>query len=186
MGFFDFFRLSSEKRDNGQNFLRAHDLSAFGANAGVSVTKETSLGFSAVYACVRIISESIASLPINVYLEEADGDRISQKNHPVYKLLAKNLYLYPKKYSGEIFNAGTNIKYKIKDIVKSIFIYTKKENQLKKIFKKIKNNKTKGELSAQYMDYKKLNKYFGWKPKYKFSNTLPELIEWYKKYFLKN
>ena len=36
------------------------------------------------------------------------------------------------------------------------------------------------------MDYKKLNKYFGWKPKYKFSNTLPELINWYKKIFKKN
>ncbi len=104
----------------------------------------------------------------------------------LYKLLAINLYLNPKKYSGEVFNAGTNIKYKIKNIVKSIFIYTKKENQLKKVFKKIKKNKTKGELSAQYMDYKKLNKYFGWKPKYKFLNTLPELIDWYKRYFLKN
>jgi len=99
MGFFDFFRLSSEKRYNGQNFLRAHDLSAFGANAGVSVTKETSLGFSAVYACVRIISESIASLPINVFLEEADGDRISQKNHPVYKLLAKKPNNYMTSYT---------------------------------------------------------------------------------------
>ena len=104
----------------------------------------------------------------------------------VLQLLAKNLYLYPKKYSGEVFNAGTNVKYKIKDIVIKIFTYTKKEKKLKSIFKKIKKNKTKGELSAQYMDYKKLNKFFGWKPKYKFLSTLPKLVNWYKKYLNKN
>ncbi len=104
----------------------------------------------------------------------------------LYQLLAKNLYLYPKKYSGEVFNAGTNVKYKIKDIVIKIFTYTKKEKKLKSIFKKIKKNKTKGELSAQYMDYKKLNKFFGWKPKYKFLSTLPKLVNWYKKYLNKN
>ena len=51
---------------------------------------------------------------------------------------------------------------RIKEIVKKIFIFTHRESQLKKVFKKIKKNKTKGELSVQYMDYKKLNKYFGW------------------------
>ena len=103
----------------------------------------------------------------------------------LYKLLAKNLYLSPKKYSGEVFNAGTNVKYKIKDVVKKIFIFTKKQAQLRNVFRKIKKNKTKGEISAQLMDYKKLNKYLGWKPKYKFLDTLPELVEWYKKYFEK-
>ena len=103
----------------------------------------------------------------------------------LYKLLGKNLYLKPKKYSGEIFNAGTNIKHKIIDIVKEIFIYTNRNSQLKNLFKQIRNNKTKGELSGQYMDYKKLNLFFGWKPKYKFSDTLPELINWYKNYFKK-
>lgn len=103
----------------------------------------------------------------------------------LYKLLGKNLYLKPKKYSGEIFNAGTNIKHKIIDIVKEIFIYTNRNSQLKNLFKQIRNNKTKGELSVQFMDYKKLNLFFGWKPKYKFSDTLPELINWYKNYFKK-
>ena len=41
-------------------------------------------------------------------------------------------------------------------------------------------NKTSGELVAQYMDYEKLNNYLGWKPKFKFSNTLPDLFNWYK------
>ena len=104
----------------------------------------------------------------------------------LYKLLSKNLYLFPKKYSGEVFNAGTNVKHKTKDIVKKIFTYTNNEKKLKKIFRSIKNNKTTGELSVQYMDYKKLNKFFGWKPKHKFLNTLPELVNWYKKYLKKD
>ena len=79
----------------------------------------------------------------------------------LYKLLAINLYLYPKKYSGEIFNAGTNVKHKIKDIVKKIFVFNNKEDQLKNIFNKIKKNKTRGEITAQLMDYKKIKKYFG-------------------------
>ena len=35
------------------------------------------------------------------------------------------------------------------------------------------------------MDYSKLNKFFGWKPKYKFVDTIDEVFEWYKNY-LKN
>lgn len=104
----------------------------------------------------------------------------------LYKLLSKNLYLNPKKYSGEIFNAGTNIQHKIKDIIEKIFIYAKKRKELKIIFKEMNKNKTKGEISAQYMDYEKLYSYFKWKPNYKFKNTLPLLFKWYKKYFKNN
>ena len=104
----------------------------------------------------------------------------------LYKLLSKNLYLNPKKYSGEIFNAGTNIQHKIKDIIEKIFIYAKKRKELKIIFKEMNKNKTKGEISAQYMDYEKLYSYFKWKPNHKFKNTLPLLFKWYKKYFKNN
>ena len=103
----------------------------------------------------------------------------------LYKLLAEKLYKNPKKFSGEVFNAGTNIRHKIKDIIKEIFIHAKKNKELKEIFKKMHKNKTYGELVAQYMDYEKLNTYFGWKPKFKFSDTLPDLFNWYKKYFKK-
>ena len=48
-----------------------------------------------------------------------------------------------------------------------------KRKRTKKIYKKMKNNKTTGELSVQYMDYKKLNDYLGWRPKNDFTKTLP-------------
>ena len=52
--------------------------------------------------------------------------------------------------------------------------------------KKMYKNKTRGEISIQFMDYKKLNLFLGWKPKYKFKQTLPELFKWYQSYFKKN
>ena len=103
----------------------------------------------------------------------------------LYKLLAKNLYINPKKFSGEIFNAGTNTQHQMKDIIEKIFIHGKKKIELKSIFRRIKNNKTTGEISSQYMDYDKLNTYLGWYPKRKFINTLPSLFKWYKRYFKK-
>ena len=135
-----------------------------------------------------LIPDLIRSCILNKkFVMRSDGEAIRDFVYindiiELYKLLSKSLYLNPKKYSGEVFNAGTNTKHKVKDIVKKIFIHTNKEKKLKNVFKKNKNNLTKGELSAQYMDFKKLNKFFGWKPKYKFSNTLTELINWYEKY----
>ena len=124
------------------------------------------------------------------FVMRSDGESIRDFVHvndivELYKLLSKNLYLNPKKFSGEVFNAGTNIKHKIKDIVKKIFFLTKKEKELKKVFKKMKTNKTKGEISIQYMDYEKLKLFLKWKPKSKLEQALPELILWYKEYFKK-
>ena len=103
----------------------------------------------------------------------------------LYLLLASNLYKKPK-LRGEIFNAGINKPITVKNVVKKFYLIRNKNKELAKILQLMKSKKNKGEIPFQYMDYKKLNKYFGWKPKYKFSNTLPELINWYKKYLKKN
>jgi len=100
----------------------------------------------------------------------------------VYKIIAKNLFKNPKKYSGEVFNAGTNIKHTTQYIVNKIFLLNNLNS--KNIFNKKK--KTLGEISIQYMNYKKLNKYFKWKPKHKFENILPNLYRWYKNYLSNN
>ena len=120
----------------------------------------------------------------------SDGEAVRDFVHiydiiDLYKLLSENLYFNPKKFSGEVFNAGTNVKHKIRDIVKKIFVLNKKEKELKKVFKMIKKNKTKGEITAQFMDYEKLKLFLGWKPKFKLENSLPKLIRWYSKYFKK-
>jgi HK97 family phage portal protein len=61
--------------------LKSNRLSAQG-----SVTPGTSMQVAAVYACVRLISETIASLPLFLY-EEKDGEKRRAKDHYLYPIL---------------------------------------------------------------------------------------------------
>ena len=54
--------------------------------AGKSVTERTAMQITAVYACVRIISETVASLPLHVY-EYTDSGKEKVYTHPLYRLL---------------------------------------------------------------------------------------------------
>lgn len=54
--------------------------------AGVSIDAERSLQISAVYGCVRLISEAIATLPVHVYRRTSDGRR-PVGDHPLLPLL---------------------------------------------------------------------------------------------------
>lgn len=56
------------------------------SGAGKSVTPTSAMRLSAVYACVRVIAETIASLPLNVYEITPDGSRKATE-HPLYRLL---------------------------------------------------------------------------------------------------
>lgn len=55
------------------------------STSGQTVTEENAMSHSAVYSCVRVIAETIASLPLHVYREDSEG----------IKKKAKNNYLYP-------------------------------------------------------------------------------------------
>lgn len=55
--------------------------------AGNVVNEDTALTFGAVYACIRIISESVAMLPLLTYRRQKDGGKERAVNHPVYDLL---------------------------------------------------------------------------------------------------
>lgn len=57
-----------------------------GRQAGVLVNEDTALAYSGVHACVRIISETMAALPWQVYRKAAMG-RESMSGHPVQWLL---------------------------------------------------------------------------------------------------
>jgi HK97 family phage portal protein len=53
---------------------------------GRAITPQAAVGSTAVWAAVRIISESIATLPLRVY-ERRDGGRVIATEHPLYPLL---------------------------------------------------------------------------------------------------
>src|SRR5690606_2382759 len=60
---------------------------------GTTVTPESAMNLSAVYGCVKVISESVGKLPLHVY-ESTDGKRQIAKSHPVHRLL----YSEPNEY----------------------------------------------------------------------------------------
>ena len=102
-----------------------------------------------------------------------------------YLVLSKSLYRN-KLLSGEIFNAGTNKPIKIIDVIKLFYEYFQKYEDFEKIKNLIKNKKkSTGEIPFQSMDYKKLYKFFKWKPKYNLSNTIEETYKWYYNFFKK-
>lgn len=55
--------------------------------SGVQVNERTALSYTALYAAVRIISETIATLPLKVYRELPDGGKEPMPAHPVSRLL---------------------------------------------------------------------------------------------------
>ena len=57
------------------------------STSGVVVDPETALKASAVYACVALIAETIAMLPLITYRRLPNGDRERATNHPLYDLL---------------------------------------------------------------------------------------------------
>ncbi|WP_416173620.1 phage portal protein [Dehalococcoides sp.] len=58
-----------------------------GTTSGKAVNERTAMQTSAVYACVRILSESIAGLPLHVYRYTSDGGKERTTMHPLYRML---------------------------------------------------------------------------------------------------
>jgi len=55
--------------------------------AGVAVSADSALKVSAVYACVRLISTGLATMPFIVYQRQADGGRTRAEQHPLSDIL---------------------------------------------------------------------------------------------------
>jgi HK97 family phage portal protein len=53
----------------------------------VDVTPGTALRSSAVYACVRVLAETVASLPLPVYVRLENGGKARANDHPLYAIL---------------------------------------------------------------------------------------------------
>ena len=58
-----------------------------GSTSGKKVNERSAMQMTAVYACVRILSESIASLPVHLYQYESEGNKAKAVKHPLYRIL---------------------------------------------------------------------------------------------------
>lgn len=76
-------------RDAPQNRTAGSSYSFFmgGSASGKQVNERTSLQMTAVYSCVRILSEAVASLPLNVYRYTDTGGKEKAIDHSLYRLL---------------------------------------------------------------------------------------------------
>jgi HK97 family phage portal protein len=81
----DFFK-NLFKKPEKRDFLSAMSAGR-GSSSGISVSKSSALTFTAVWSAVRLLSESISILPINVYEREKNGDKSLAINNPSYNLV---------------------------------------------------------------------------------------------------
>ena len=58
-----------------------------GTSSGKTVNERTAMQTTAVYACVRILAEAIAGLPLHLYETDTDGSSKKASDHPLYYLL---------------------------------------------------------------------------------------------------
>lgn len=100
-----------------------YDMMTGGLSA--NVTEETSLSFSAVWSCVRVLSESVSILPLNIMYRDENDNRIPANEHDLYNVIRKqpnkmmtsytwrsvvmtHLCLYGNSYNRIIRNRATN------------------------------------------------------------------------------
>lgn len=75
-------QVTDNVRDSGQTFV-------FGrSNAGEQVDEKAAMQIPTVYACVRLLAESIAALPLHLYrMTDDNGNKEKARDHPLYKIL---------------------------------------------------------------------------------------------------
>ena len=74
--------IENNVRDSGQTFV-------FGrADSGERVDEKSAMQIATVYACVRLLAETVAGLPLHLYRTK-DGGSAKERamDHPLYKLL---------------------------------------------------------------------------------------------------
>jgi HK97 family phage portal protein len=69
------------------DFIRGIDTYDGYAGSGVAVDEMRSMQTSAVYACVKILAETVASLPLHLCKLTTDGNRERATQHPLYECL---------------------------------------------------------------------------------------------------
>ena len=71
-----------------QEFIRGVDVDMGGGSAsGVRVDELRAMQTSAVYACVKILAETVASLPLHLYKKGKNGKNEMAEQHPLFSCL---------------------------------------------------------------------------------------------------
>ncbi len=76
-------------REKPSNSLNGSTYSFFlgGSSSSKAVNERSAMQMTAVYSCVRILSEAVAGLPLHVYRYDGKGGKDKALEHPLYRLL---------------------------------------------------------------------------------------------------
>ena len=89
MGLFSRFRKKAKTENQPEidnSLSTSRSIFWGGSSSGTAVNETTAMQTAAVYACVRVISEAVASLPLRVYRYEDNGTRVTP-SHYLHRLL---------------------------------------------------------------------------------------------------
>ncbi|WP_147198536.1 phage portal protein [Pantoea sp. CCBC3-3-1] len=70
------------------------------SSSGKVVSTDKAMHLSAVWACVRLLSESVSTLPLKIYERQPDGSRKPATSHPAYQVLCRrpNIEMTPSRF----------------------------------------------------------------------------------------
>jgi len=83
--------LGIEQRSEGYGVSRFFEMlgESVRSSSGVTVTPESAMRIAAVYCCVRLLSETVAQLPIQAYRRRRDGSKEWLPDNPLCVTLAR-------------------------------------------------------------------------------------------------
>lgn len=86
MGLLDTIQTKSAEWLARNGYYKLAYLWGYGSNSA-TVNDITALNCSVVFACTRVIAETAASLPLQVFREQSGGGRVAATDHPLYPIL---------------------------------------------------------------------------------------------------
>ena len=97
MGIFDrFTSIFTGKTEKRASYIDPNMF--FGnSNSGAIVNKKTAMGFTPVFCAVKLLSESISQIPLEICERLPDGDIIKRADHPLNRMLTQNPNSYQTK-----------------------------------------------------------------------------------------
>ena len=81
------FSSKTEKRSN--NYINPQWYYT-NSNSGAIVNKTTAMGFTPVFNAVKLLSESISQIPLEICETSSNGDVIKRPDHPLSRILTLN------------------------------------------------------------------------------------------------
>lgn len=135
-----------------------------------------------------IMPDAITSaLGYTKFVPRGDGSQVrdfifAEDVVELYLLIGEALAKNPRKLAGQVFNAGTNSPTSVREVLRLIYAAAGNKKDYEEVLAAMKRKKTTGEIDCQYMDFEKVNAYFGWKPRHSFEDGLKKTVAWFKRY----